>query len=391
MNQSLALLASLALVLLLIRRIGIGVSLFIGSAVLSYLIFGLDGFSIILRSLIDVQTLRIVSIVILAFTLGYSMEYFGMLNDLAEEYSRSLNTLSFILIPLLIGLLPMPGGALISAVMLGPLVKKYAVSPEKATLLNYWFRHIWVTVWPLYPSVIIGAAVLDISYFTFAHATLPISIFAMISGLILTKWMLRGLQLQPSKKTIKATIVNLYPIVILVVLSVVFKVSLLVALPICILTVALHKKGRVRDFKEILKRTIDKKIIVLVFAVMCYKSVIESGNLAENLLTDISHEFPTPVAAFVFTLIVGFATGIELSYSSIALPLLTWFTGTEVIDAENLMLVIAAGYIGVMLSPMHLCYVLTAEYFGTDVSKTYGTLVLIALCVATLVWVLYLL
>lgn len=391
MNQSLALLASLALVLLLIRRIGIGVSLFIGSAVLSYLIFGLDGFSIILRSLIDVQTLRIVSIVILAFTLGYSMEYFGMLNDLAEEYSRSLNTLSFILIPLLIGLLPMPGGALISAVMLGPLVKKYAVSPEKATLLNYWFRHIWVTVWPLYPSVIIGAAVLDISYFTFAHATLPISIFAMISGLILTKWMLRGLRLQPSKKTIKATIVNLYPIVILVVLSVVFKLSLLVALPICILTVALHKKGRVRDFKEILKRTIDKKIIVLVFAVMCYKSVIESGNLAENLLTDISHEFPTPVAAFVFTLIVGFATGIELSYSSIALPLLTWFTGTEVIDAENLMLVIAAGYIGVMLSPMHLCYVLTAEYFGTDVSKTYGTLVLIALCVATLVWVLYLL
>jgi len=54
------------------------------------------------------------------------------------------------------------------------------------------------------------------------------------------------------------------------------------------------------------------------------------------------------------------------------------------------MLVIAAGYIGVMLSPMHLCYILTAEYFGTEIGKTYRQLLAIAGITAALVWIAYL-
>ena len=387
MDQSLALFASIALVLVLIRKLGIGISLFIGSAVLSYLLFGYNGFEVLLQALINIQTLKIVTIVILAFTLGYSMEYFGMLNELAEELSQAIGALSFILIPLLIGLLPMPGGALISAVMLGPLMKKYTLTPERATLLNYWFRHVWVTFWPLYPSVIIGAAVLNVDYFTFAAATLPISIFAMISGLMLTRGIERKFQI--SRNTFKA-LTNLYPIIILLFLSVILKLDLLISLLVAIFAVAIHRRAKLKDFEKILKRTIDRKIIVLVFAVMCYKSVIQSSGVAESILTDISLEFPAPVAAFILTLIVGFATGIEMSYSSIALPLLTGFTGVGTIDPKNLMLVIAAGYLGVMLSPLHLCYVLTAEYFGTEISRTYRQLVLVAVAVAVLVWLLYL-
>lgn len=387
MDQSLALFASIALVLVLIRKLGIGISLFIGSAVLSYLLFGYNGFEVLLQALINIQTLKIVTMVILAFTLGYSMEYFGMLNELAEELSQAIGALSFILIPLLIGLLPMPGGALISAVMLGPLMKKYTLTPERATLLNYWFRHVWVTFWPLYPSVIIGAAVLNVDYFTFAAATLPISIFAMISGLMLTRGIEKKFQI--SRNTFKA-LTNLYPIIILLFLSVILKLDLLISLLVAIFAVAIHRRAKLKDFEKILKRTIDRKIIVLVFAVMCYKSVIQSSGVAESILTDISLEFPAPVAAFILTLIVGFATGIEMSYSSIALPLLTGFTGVGTIDPKNLMLVIAAGYLGVMLSPLHLCYVLTAEYFGTEISRTYRQLVLVAVAVAVLVWLLYL-
>ncbi|WP_143274361.1 DUF401 family protein, partial [Archaeoglobus fulgidus] len=150
------------------------------------------------------------------------------------------------------------------------------------------------------------------------------------------------------------------------------------------------KRAKLEDFKDIFRRTIDKKIILLVFAVMVYKSVIENSGAAESLFTDISLEFPAPAAAFLLTLLVGFATGIEMSYSSIALPLLTSFTGSGIVVAKNLMLVIAAGYLGVMLSPMHLCYVLTAEYFGTEISKTYRQLLAITGITAALVWVAYL-
>jgi len=386
-SSSFALLISIAVVLILIRKVNIGVALFVGSAILAYLTFGFEGFIIMLKALANPQTIEIVVIVILAFTLGYSMEYFGILKRVAGGLSNSFGAYSFLLIPLLIGLLPMPGGALISAVMLGPLTKMYRISPEKATLLNYWFRHIWVTFWPLYPNVIIGAAVLNVDYFHFASATFPIGIFATLAGLTLTKGMERRLRIS---RDILESLANLYPIAILLVFSVLLKIDLLFSLVIAIAAVAVHKRAKLSDFANIFKKTIDKKIILLVFAVMVYKSVIETSGAAESLFADISLEFPAPIAAFLLTLLVGFATGIEMSYSSIALPLLTSFTGSGVIVAENLMLVIAAGYLGVMLSPMHLCYVLTAEYFGTEIGKTYKQLLAIAGITAAIVWVVYL-
>lgn len=386
-SSSLALLFSIAVVLILIRKVNIGLAIFVGSAILAYLTLGADGFLVMLKSLANPQTIEIVVIVILAFTLGYSMEYFGMLEKVTGGLSESFGVYSFLLIPLLIGLLPMPGGALISAVMLRPLTKMYRISPEKATLLNYWFRHVWVTFWPLYPSVIIGAAVVNVDYFHFAAATFPIGVFALTAGLTLTRGMERRFRVS---RNLFDSLINLYPIAILLILSVLLRLDLLLALVVAIAAVSIHNRAKLEDFREIFRRTVDKKIILLVFAVMVYKSVIQNSGAAESLFTDISLGFPAPAAAFLLTLLVGFATGIEMSYSSIALPLLTSFTGSGIVVAKNLMLVIAAGYIGVMLSPMHLCYILTAEYFGTEIGKTYRQLLAIAGITAALVWIAYL-
>ncbi|MEM4292079.1 MAG: DUF401 family protein, partial [Archaeoglobaceae archaeon] len=68
--------------------------------------------------------------------------------------------------------------------------------------------------------------------------------------------------------------------------------------------------------------------------------------------------------------LVGFATGIEMSYSSISLPIFHEFTE----EPRNLLLLITAGFFGVMLSPFHLCYALTVEFFGADFAKCYRIL-----------------
>ncbi len=388
MYQSVALIASIILVLLLMRKIGIGIALFVGSTALAIAIFGLSGVLIVLKSIVEISTLRVVAIVVLAFALGHSMEYFGMLEVVTEELAKMLGALSFLVIPALVGLLPMPGGALVSAVMLAPLLKKYKLSAEKVTFLNYWYRHIWVTVWPLYPSVIIGIAVLEIAYTTFAAATYPIAIAAFLAGLIFV----RGLEkkLSFNAEAFKKFIFNFYPVFLLVILAAVIKVNLLLSLVICLVVVFVHKKG-ISKIVDVFRKTIDPRIIILVFAVMSYKTVIMQSGAAKSLFADISKALPAPIAAFLITFLVGFATGIELSYSSIALPLLTSFTGVGIINPKNLMLVIGAGFLGVMMSPLHLCYVLTAEYFKADVGKSYRMLVTTALIVAVVVVIVYLL
>ena len=387
MNQSLALLISIVTVLILMRKIGIGIALFLGSVLLSLFVFGISGVEVVLRSMIEMSTLKVVAIVVLAFALGHTMEYFGMLRAIADELAESLGAFSFLVIPLLVGLLPMPGGALVSAVMLSPLLERYRLDAEKITFLNYWYRHIWVTVWPLYPSVIIGAAVLEISYASFAAATYPIALAAFLSGLIFV----RGLEKKFSLNftSLKNFIKNFYPIILLTVLAAVLKLDLLLSLVICLAVLLVHKNG-VGRIVEIMRKTVDYRIIILVFAVMSYKGVIEHSGAAESLLTDVSASFPAPVAAFLLTFIIGFATGIEMSYSSIALPLLTSFTGVENVVAKNVMLVVAAGFVGVMFSPLHLCYVLTVEYFKADMAKSYRMLMFAATVVAVFTLLLYL-
>jgi hypothetical protein len=56
-------------------------------------------------------------------------------------------------IPAAIGLLPMPGGAYISAVVVDPLYDKMGLKSHQKTFLNYWMRHIWIPVWPLFQGV----------------------------------------------------------------------------------------------------------------------------------------------------------------------------------------------------------------------------------------------
>lgn len=62
-----------------------------------------------------------------------------------------------------IGLLPMPGGAYISAVVVDPLYDKMGPKSHQKTFPNYWMRHIWIPVWPLFQDVLITAAVLGVS------------------------------------------------------------------------------------------------------------------------------------------------------------------------------------------------------------------------------------
>ena len=34
--------------------------------------------------------------------------------------------------------------------------------PERRTFLNYWFRHVWEMVFPLYPSLVLAAGLMGV-------------------------------------------------------------------------------------------------------------------------------------------------------------------------------------------------------------------------------------
>lgn len=361
--QSLLLLASIALALILSRRLGIGLSLLISSVFLGIPAIGLN--SELLLCYFQLQSLEIMALVFLTYTLANLMDRLGMLEKLSNSLNESFGSISIFMIPLLIGLIPMPAGALVSASMLLPLTKNSKIGSERVTIINYWFRHVWTPVWPLYPSVIIALAVLEIQYESYLISTFPIAMVSFLLGLSL----LKGLDFDFRLKKLKGTVMNIYPILALLVLYFIFR-NLLISIAISILFVIVQNRMKADDLISVLRRAFDIRILALVFAVMGYKNIIQLSDSAEILYKELSF-MPIELAAFFVFFLVGFSTGIEMSYSSIALPVFHGF----VERSENLLLAISAGFFGVMLSPFHLCYALTVEFFKADILKCYKILI----------------
>ena len=398
MDPSLALFISIFFILILIRRIDVGIATFIGALILGTLTIGLTTFERLLITISKLETIRLTLIVILAYTLGYSMQILGLLKNLCDLVSSLIGKLSIVILPMIVGLLPMPGGALISAIMIKDLVKEYNVKPAEATFINYWFRHIWVPVWPLYPSIVICATIIKVGYIDIIKATYPIMIGMLIAGIIYIKNYLKFNNINNlnfNNKSQLLLFINLlksfYPILFIAILGLIFKLDLLITLLLALAILYAHKRPSIKQLKEVLRKTIDIKIVILIIAIMYYEDLITYTRSAQVFFNHLNNlNVPLPLAAFILSFIVGFSVGIEISYSAIALPLLTMFTGvsSELIP-KNLMITLAGGLVGVMLSPLHLCLILTSQYYSVKLIEVYKFLIPAGIILSIVSWISY--
>lgn len=85
-------------------------------------------------------------------------------------------------LPALVGLLPMPAGALFSAPFVAAVDERNELSPPHKTAVNYWFRHIWEYWWPLYPGVILAMQYSKLTAVTFFLIQLPSTAAAVLGG-----------------------------------------------------------------------------------------------------------------------------------------------------------------------------------------------------------------
>ena len=383
MKTSLCLLISIATILILIRRFHVSVAVIVGAFVLGILTLGLDCFDVMFSTVTSFQTLKFLIIITLAFTLAYSMKESGALDMITQSSLSLFGKASAFVIPAMIGLLPMPGGAIVSAVMLRDIVKSFKISPEKATFLNYWFRHVWACLDPIYPSVIITLAILEIGYLTLLKSTYLITLAMIAFGLPFV-----SLERSNNPKDLRGFL-HLTPILIVVVLTV-LGVDLTVSLTVAVSLLYIFRKPSLR---EVAKKAINLKIYLLIVALLYYKDLIIKTGSSHELFEDLtSLGIPQPITATILSFVLGFVTGIESGYAALAIPLLTPFTGIgEKLVAKNLMLVVGAGILGVMFSPLHLCLILTREYYSANLEKVYtrylipaGLLTLLSLFLAYL-------
>src|SRR5512135_2554855 len=86
--------------------------------------------------------------------------------------------------PILIGMLPSLGGAYFSAPMVKEATAGLGMSQEEKAFINYWFRHPWAYVLPLYPGILLAAAVSGIPLYTLISANLVCALVLLAMGLV---------------------------------------------------------------------------------------------------------------------------------------------------------------------------------------------------------------
>ena len=83
---------------------------------------------------------------------------------------------------------------------------------------------------------------------------------------------------------------------------------------------------------------------------------------------------PLLVVLFVLPFLAGLMTGLTIAYVGITFPILMPLMGSHSPSLGLLALAFGSGFARVMLSPVHLCLVLSREYFNADMTQVYRRL-----------------
>jgi integral membrane protein (TIGR00529 family) len=400
LTPSLALLISIAGILILLRfKWYPGFAIFAGSLILSLLVQPANTIpSVMLQSLWNYQTIRLLVVVASALTLSRFMEVKGLLANLATVLENTSPKLAIHFIPAVIGLVPMPGGALVSATASKGLLKRLGLTPERSTFINYWFRHFWEFSIPVYPSIIATSVLLAIP-FSFILATMfPVTILFISVGSIISYVFLKNIPktkaVSSSKVPLKIMVLDFlkaaWPILFLL-LSVLLGLDAIIAFPVALVLLLLQQRAKRPELGKSFKYGLDPKTLFLLYAVMLYKTIIENSNAAEAVFLDMQTlGLPVLVILAILPFLIGFVTGISIAFVGIAFPLLVPFIKSELgVNGYALLLAYTSGMMGLLLSPLHLCLILSTQYFKASLLKVYRYLVIPAIIIEAIAILVY--
>jgi len=386
------------------KKLSFGNAFLLGAIVLG-VVFGLTPAAIIrsiIASITHPKTLSLAIVVSLILLLSHSLEQAGQMQRLLESFqglvkSPRLNVVAF---PALIGLLPMPGGAIFSAPMVKNLGAPLSLSASQLSYINYWYRHIWEYWWPLYPGVLLTTTLAEIDLWVFVLALFPVTIVAFYSGW----WPLRGAGLgsghsrnssvEQPRPPLGPFLKELAPILIAICLGVALGAVLSTVAPFKVLFAKTAKEvgliislclsigwvwyGNRMSAARRLRLLKNRQLLLMIYmvaSILAFKGILGDSHAVQAITDELmAVHIPLLAITVVLPFLVGLIVGITVGYVGTTFPILIAIIqafGESHFILSYMMLGLVSGFVGVLVSPLHICLLLSNEYFGTGLGKVY--------------------
>lgn len=403
-----------AVILFCIRRkLALGNCFCLGAVILGVL-FGMYPVAILKSATIALthpKTLSLAAVVSLILVLSHSLEAAGRMQRLLDRFQGLLRiqAINIVLFPALIGLLPMPGGAIFSAPMVKNIGDRGRLNAADLSYVNYWFRHIWEYWWPLYPGVLLITAIGGINLWSLVLTALPMTIVAVIAGY----WPLRGkLSFYPgaksaAKRSAWPFFKELTPIWVVIVFGLAIgaglsrlnlfgtiakETGLIIALISAIFLVWQSNGVPVATRRKILINRKVGSMVYMVASILIFKGILEDSQAVTAVSSELLRwGIPLTVVAIALPMLVGLVSGITIAFVGTTFPILISLIHASPADPAllpYLILSLVSGFVGVLYSPLHVCLLLSNEYFETSLDQVYRHLLIpcLAMFIAALLY-----
>ena len=301
----------------------------------------------------------------------------GMVVTLRNIFSSNKVTLAFM--PAFLGLLPSLGGARFSAPIVQEASEGIAVDDEQKSAINLWFRHIFEFSNPLMPGVILACGIANVSIGDLIDQVGWVTILCFVLGWI---FLIVPLKItDPEKATNtqhdraidwKSLILAFGPIVTSFLLIVAFDVQAALAMGLVVVAfIPLYLWfKRPISVKSVFTESLDKKLFFNVVCILYFIQLLTViGTLDEIVNVFNNSALPQAVIIACLSFIFGVMTGMGQGYIAIVMPIVALMAPGNIVLVGIAMVY---GMAGQMVTPTHLCILVTVEYFKSRLWKTIG-------------------
>jgi len=307
--------------------------------------------------------------------------------------------------PAVMGLVPMPAGAAFSAPFVEKAGEKLEATQDWKTAVNYWFRHIAEYWWPLYPGVIVAWSLFRMvptwQYFAVMSAFSAVTIFVGYLVLVRPQRNRLGRNAAPLPGSNRRVLFVMTPMAVVVASSMLFSgpisrvvpgmgiesVKLLAVIAGLIIAIGIVFADNIRTGKRgmfsavFARKTLSIQLSLL--GVLVFRAMLGFSGLMPVASQELAcSSIPPELIIAVLPFIAGLVTGVSFAFTGTTFPLIIELVARDGAGLSPLAVLVLGygfGYMGMMLSPIHLCLVVTKDYFSAGLKPVYRAL---APCVA---------
>ena len=379
---------------MLYKRVNLGIALNATALLLALLSLNWQEIPpVIFETTIDLLTISVVLATFVIMLLSQLYKETGLINDLSESLIRIIKNskIASSILPAVVGLLPVAGGALMSAPLVDLEAEKLGLKPEKKAYVNLWFRHVIFPVYPINQVLILTATLTGVAMPLIIMRQIPVIIVMIIVGYVTSLWKVSIVENKensnPSKaldSALKSLLVSFSPILATIFMVVGLALAgiglaeqgldvLMASFTGLIILIAISKPS-LQTFAKPLKGWGIYGITLATYGAFFLRNTMIATGISEIFRTLVTNgNVNIILVLMVLPSVMGVVTGSPSGGVAVSVPILAAILTT--FSPKTASLIYMSAFLGYLITPIHLCFAFTADYFRCSLNKVYKYLI----------------